>query len=440
MRKGELFKGEKILTKTRPHPLAFSNIYVIWAYIIAVGLVFILLIAKLEETTFSIPLFIDSSLSIKTSPWIYYFFLVLLILIPGIKFRPLSIYGGYALALYVLSRLFKEPLQHSLTPIPALSEQPVLSKIALSDIPVLLESFLSRIPILSEISVSKIPLLSDISKTPPFSEAPIFSDTAPLSSIVISFVPDQKFFLTAWLLMILIPGIIIALTQINWKWFALFIAMVVFITGLKIEFGLDLNQINLLLISFGILGAFGTEIWRRRHRYYITDLRIVTECLGKRREVFYDRIVDLILEGSLLGRIFNFGSVTPLTGSGIGTGMDISLIGTSMSKSLKGKMLGVMFGGGKTISTPRARSPYILYGIPNPKREYKRITGFMLGLYEEGNVKEKNLQKTASTYSLNSSNETHDCIFGKVKCSFRRKLLKRFLHRNTANNVNSAEV
>jgi hypothetical protein len=44
--------------------------------------------------------------------------------------------------------------------------------------------------------------------------------------------------------MILIPGIIIALTQINWKWFALFISIVVFITVLKIEFGLDFNQIN----------------------------------------------------------------------------------------------------------------------------------------------------------------------------------------------------
>ena len=37
-----------------------------------------------------------------------------------------------------------------------------------------------------------------------------------------------------------------------------------------------------------------------------------------------------------------------------------------------------MFGGGKTIST---------YGIPNPKREYKRITGFMLGLPEDGESK-----------------------------------------------------
>lgn len=217
--------------------------------------------------------------------------------------------------------------------------------------------------------------------------------------------------------MIIIPGIIIALTQINWKWFALFIAIIVFIMVLKIEFGLDFNQVNLFLISFGIIGALGTEFWRRRHRYYITNLRIVTECMGKRREVFYDRILDLILERSILGWIFKFGSITPLTGSGIGTGMDISLIGAGVGKSVKEKLLGVMFGGGKTISTPRARSPYILYGIPNPKREYKRITGLMLGLTEENGTNEI---------------EELESIKG-IRWGLLKKLFNRILHKNTTN-------
>ncbi len=386
MIKRELLKGEEILKKTRPHPFAFSNLYVIWAYLIIVGLTFILLINELEETTFSIPLFMDSFISIETSPWIYYFFLALLILIPGIKCRPLSIYGGYVFGLYLISRLLKEPLQHSLTSVPVLSETPVL-----------LETILSKIAI--------------------FSEIPILSETSPLSDITISFVPDQKFFLTVWLLMIIIPGIIIALTQINWKWFALFIAIIVFIMVLKIEFGLDFNQVNLFLISFGIIGALGTEFWRRRHRYYITNLRIVTECMGKRREVFYDRILDLILERSILGWIFKFGSITPLTGSGIGTGMDISLIGAGVGKSVKEKLLGVMFGGGKTISTPRARSPYILYGIPNPKREYKRITGLMLGLTEENGTNEI---------------EELESIKG-IRWGLLKKLFNRILHKNTTN-------
>lgn len=259
---------------------------------------------------------------------------MLLILIPGIKARPLSIYGGFAFALYLISRLFKEPLQHTLTPVPALSE-----------IPALLKTFLAKIPILSKISSSKPPILSEI---------PIFTETSPLSN-------------------------------------ALFVSIIVFIMFFKFEFGLDFYQSNLLLISFGIMGALGTEFWRRRHRYYITNLRIVTECMGKRRGIFYDRISDLIIERSIFGWIFNFGSIIPLTGSGIGTGMDISLIGAGVGKSVKQKLLGVMFGGGKTISTPRARSPYILYGIPNPKREYKRITGLMLGLPEEGRTEIEDL-------------------------------------------------
>jgi len=38
--------------------------------------------------------------------------------------------------------------------------------------------------------------------------------------------------------------------------------------------------------------------------------------------------------------------------------------------------------GGKAISTPRARSPYILCGIPNPKREYKRITELIIIIFK----------------------------------------------------------
>jgi hypothetical protein len=147
METGELLRGKEILTKTRPHPLAFSNLYVIWAYLITVGLIFILLINKLGERSFSIPLFMDSYLSIKTSPWIYYLFLVLLILIPGIKYRSLSIYSGYALALYLISRLFNEPLKHSLVPVSVVSKMPTLSKIALSEIPALLESSTNTYPV-----------------------------------------------------------------------------------------------------------------------------------------------------------------------------------------------------------------------------------------------------------------------------------------------------
>jgi len=99
--------------------------------------------------------------------------------------------------------------------------------------------------------------------------------------------------------------------------------------------------------------------------------------------------------------------------------MDISLVGTGVGKSVKGKLLGVMFGGGKTISTPRARSPYILYGIPNPKREYKRITGLMLDLPEE---EEDETDETEDLDSLKG-----------IRCSFWRKLLNRISHKSIVN-------
>ena len=388
MQKRELLEGERVLQKTRPHPLAFSSLYVLWAYLIAVALVFIFVLSTMEAETYSIPLFMDSSLVVQTTPWVYYVFFMLLVLLPSLESRQLSLYSLYVLVLYATSRLVSTPLKHLLAPVPAVSETPGFADLTLLEVLAFIEGVLAKLPLLPEIPLSKLPeLVSDVQVT-----------TEPaLPGIAISFVPDQQFIVMVWLLLILIPGAIMALTMINWRWFGLFVAVLVSVTVLKIQYGLTFEQTNLFIIAFGILGALGTEYWRRRHRYYLTNLRIVTEVLGHRREVFYNKIAELIFEGSFLGWIFNFGTVIPLTGSGIGTGTDFSFVGGGMAKSLTGKVFGVLFGGRKSVATPRGRSPYILYGIPNPKREYKRITGLMIDRSEDKIFKGTGVKKTPNS-------------------------------------------
>lgn len=317
MVKLELIDQEIILRQTRPHPLAFYHLYAIWLYLIAVGLLFILYFDNFMNSFISIPIFEGSNLIVNENPNFYQALWLFILLIPSVKSRSILAYGGYLLGMYLVSL-------------------PLLGKIVGETV----ESTVTQ---------------------------------SLFQGIIVEYEPGQKLYLFVWLLLIIIPGIIIALTRISLRWLSLFIAIGSTIILLRYAYSLSTYQINLLLIATGFIGVTGTEIWCRSHRYHITNFRIVTEVMGKKRVVFYSKISDLIMETNLLGRIFRFGSITPLTGSGMGVGMDIALAGAGMSKNAGGKSVGIGFGGGKTISTPRSRSSYILFGIPDQKKEYTRI-------------------------------------------------------------------
>lgn len=312
----ELIDQEKLLKQTRPHPVAFYPLYAIWIYLIAVGSLFILYLNDFINDPVSFRIF-EGNLIISENPALYQFFWFILLLVPSIKSRSLLAYAGYLAGIYFIS----------------------------------------------------LPLIGRTMESPVTQYL--------LQGVMVQYVPGQKFYLIIWLLLIIVPGIIIALTKISLRWLVLFIAIALSIMSLKYTYSLDAFQINLLLVATGAAGIIGTELWRRCHRYYITNIRIVTEVMGKRRAIFYHKISDLMMETPLLGRIFRFGTIIPLTGSGIGVGTDISLAGAGVGKNVKGKSIGAGFGGGKTISTPRSRSSYILFGIPNPEREYTRITEMM---------------------------------------------------------------
>lgn len=204
-----------------------------------------------------------------------------------------------------------------------------------------------------------------------------------------------------WSLVIVVPAIVVTIFQINWRW--LFLSVNLCAAGVAVHFyEAQIYQLlrdgvwsceparhawqimsaylplrpqaqemeNYLLILVSLIGLICSNSYRRSHRYYITNRRIVTRFgfLAKReRDLIYSKVDDLIVHQSILGRIFDFGTIIPISASGIGTGSDQAFVamhgGVQMSS---GPQISVEVGGGKSVTVPRAPSFYSLYGVSSP--------------------------------------------------------------------------
>ncbi len=72
---------------------------------------------------------------------------------------------------------------------------------------------------------------------------------------------------------------------------------------------------------FGIPLIILTFLYQRGHKYWITNKRIVlakTFIYRDIRNVYLKQITDVSVTQGILGRLFEFGTVTPLTASGLG--------------------------------------------------------------------------------------------------------------------------
>ena len=59
------------------------------------------------------------------------------------------------------------------------------------------------------------------------------------------------------------------------------------------------------------------------------------------RQVRYNHIEDIKMEQGIFGTIFGFGTVLPLTGSGLGTGTDESMVAGGTGTEVKGMSFGI---------------------------------------------------------------------------------------------------
>lgn len=185
---------------------------------------------------------------------------------------------------------------------------------------------------------------------------------------------------------LVIPFLVVAILKITWRWFFLSIGISILSIVLRsyfhISYGLQIPSIVIGLVGFAL-----TDVYRRKFDFYITDQRVIIELSfisQKRREIPYSKISDLVVERGWLGRALNYGSVIPITESGFGLGEDISAVtvGATGSPIPKGTKITTAVTGGRTISVPRGRSFYILFGIRNPKVVSEMISQQIRG-YEE---------------------------------------------------------
>ncbi len=201
---------------------------------------------------------------------------------------------------------------------------------------------------------------------------------------LVNFSEFKDYFLNPWLtlavwgIILMVVGVIASLLTIRWRIFFFYLG--VFIGGIVILFWLgNSNEVSIFIpfysVSVSILGFLIVELYRRSHKYIISNQRIVFKggvITKQERTLRYDKISDINSKQGILGQIFGFGTIIPISQSGFGLGSDNSFAagGVQMGEK-KVKFLG-LFGGGKELQTPRTRSYYELHGV-FPYKDIKKI-------------------------------------------------------------------
>ncbi|HEB37659.1 MAG TPA: PH domain-containing protein, partial [Thermoplasmatales archaeon] len=132
-----------------------------------------------------------------------------------------------------------------------------------------------------------------------------------------------------------------------------------------------------LVYSIAISALFSLSVFAyvKSHRYIITNLRIIFKggIIKKReRTLRYDKITDVDGEQGILGQIFGFGTIIPITQSGFGLGSDQTFAAGGVEAQSKKIGIFGFAGGSKEVKTPRTRSYYELHGV-YPYREIRKL-------------------------------------------------------------------
>ncbi len=181
-----------------------------------------------------------------------------------------------------------------------------------------------------------------------------------------------------WGIVLLLVGVIASLITIRWSIFFMYLG--IFAGGLGLMFWQGWETSADVFIPFyslatSIIGFLLVEWYRRSHKYIISDLRIIFSggvFTKRERTLRYDKISDINSEQGIIGQIFSFGTIIPVSSSGFGLGSDQSFAAGGVKLGEKKVGLLGLFGGGKEVQTPRSRSYYELHGV-YPFKEIKKL-------------------------------------------------------------------
>jgi len=182
-------------------------------------------------------------------------------------------------------------------------------------------------------------------------------------------------------LIILIPAVAISFMKLNLRYLiiASFLLFLAFFIKHKLlnepwdalpqEFTFK-NNFELYFLSISaMISIFYTELYRKSHRYLISNTKIHTYAgiLSKNERVLpINKINDFSLSTGLIGKVFNYSTVVPVTASGMGMGFNFAaLSGSSEKRWLGAPSVGISLSGGHAIQVPKSRTFEALYGVPD---------------------------------------------------------------------------
>jgi len=122
-----------------------------------------------------------------------------------------------------------------------------------------------------------------------------------------------------WGLVLLLVGVVISLATIQWTIFFLYLG--VFVGGVVLIVSQGwLKEVNVFIpvysIAVSIAGFLIVELHRRSYKYILSNHRIIFKggLLTKREKTIrYDKIITFDKKQGILGQLFGFGTITPIT-------------------------------------------------------------------------------------------------------------------------------
>jgi len=201
-----------------------------------------------------------------------------------------------------------------------------------------------------------------------------------------------------WISM-LVPGCLLFLIKVDVKAPLFYLSISIVFTILSLMSLDSKKMITYSLVVPSILALLIVELYRRGITYMFTDYRIIIRkrfLIYEERSIPYDKIVDVFLVKGILGRIFNYGTVVPVTSSMVGLSVNTAM--TSLGGGLgKVDSIHASISAARSKITPFWLPPFVIYGIPTPEEVYRFILMKMKEVTTWGGVMET--QETTSKQS-----------------------------------------
>jgi Bacterial PH domain len=236
--------------------------------------------------------------------------------------------------------------------------------------------------------------------------------------------------LILWGLIILLIGVIASLVAIQWTIFFLYLG--VFAGAIGLIFWQNwVNDIPLFIfiysIAVSIIGFLIVELYRRSHKYIITNLRIIFKggiFTKRERTIRYDKIADIDAKQGVLGQIFGFGTIIPVSQSGFGLGSDKTMAAGGVEVgSTKARFFGFV-GGGKEVQTPIARSYYELHGV-YPYKDVKQLVEDMVQSHVPTQYQKEQIEFQKQQVDIQT--QMRDLLHKQVREKPRRKVVRQLV-------------